>query len=305
MIGGGAIGIDIGGTNIKAGFVDAAGHIQARRQFATRSVASLEALLERIADTVHALQGEAGPAAVIGIAAPGHARRSDGAMVDGTGNVPLLHGYPLGDALRRRTARPCVAINDGLAAAFGELRFGAGRGLHRFVVLTFGTGVGGGVVIGGDVVSGDDGEPPELGAMVLDASRGKAGTLEAFACARGFAAAYEEAGGLPPANPEIVFARAAAGEEAAHAAIEVTCRRIAQACGTLINVLNLDACLLGGGIAQAGAALRDPVRRHLPDFTWPYLLARAQLDLAETAHNAGILGAAAYAKIVCERELGR
>ena len=173
--------------------------------------------------------------------------------------------------------------------------------MNRFVVLTLGTGVGGGVVICNEVVTGDDGEPPEFGAMVLDESRGAEGTFEAFACARGFAAAYERAGGLAGATPEGIFARASKGDRAAVSAVDVTCRRIAQACGTLINALNLQVCLLGGGISRAGAPLRDGVRQHLPDFTWPFLLARARLDLAQTAENAGILGAAASALIRSER----
>ena len=296
------IGIDIGGTSIKAGLVDAAGRILARRQFAYGIHESYDALIEALTGMIAELQNEGGgTAAAIGIAAPGHARLRDGVMVDGTANVPLLKDRSPAADLCRRTGKPCVTANDGNAAALGELRFGAGRGLSRFVVLTFGTGVGGGVVIGGDVVQGDDGEPPELGAMMLDDGRGRDGTFEAFACARGFATAYAKAGGHAGAAPEEIFARAAAGERAAITAVDLTCRRIAQACGTLINVLNLQACLLGGGISRAGVALRDGVRGHLPDFTWPFLLMRARVDLAETAQNAGILGAAASALIHLER----
>ncbi len=100
-------------------------------------------------------------------------------------------------------------MNDGTAAASGELLFGAGRGLERFVVVTFGTGVGGGVVIGGRVILGADGEPPEIGAMVLSASVDPPRTLEDFACAAGFAAAYQRQGGPSRLPPEDIFARAA------------------------------------------------------------------------------------------------
>jgi glucokinase len=95
--------------------------------------------------------------------------------------------------------------------------------------------------------------------------------------------------------PEDIVARAASGELAAGRAIEETCRRIAQGLGTLINILNLQACLIGGGIAQAGGPLLDPIRRNLPEFTWPYLLSRARVELAATGADAGILGAAALA----------
>jgi glucokinase len=69
----------------------------------------------------------------------------------------------------------------------------------------------------------------------------------------------------------------------------------AQALGTLINALNLNGCLLGGGIAAAGPALLEPIRRSLPDFTWPFLLARSRVELAATGGDAGLLGAAAFA----------
>ena len=152
------------------------------------------------------------------------------------------------------------------------------------------------MVIGGRVVLGADGEPPEIGAMVLSASVDPPRTLEDFACAAGFAAAYQRQGGPPRLRPEDIFARAASGEEAASRAIEATCRRIAQGLGTLINTLNLEACLVGGGIAEAGEALLAPLRRNLPDFTWPYLLTRTRVEHAATGSDAGILGAAAMAR---------
>jgi glucokinase len=301
MIGGPTIGIDVGGTAIKLGLVDAQGRILARGRFAYAAVDSFDGFVDALLQACHALEKEGGGAAAVGVAAPGHARASDGVMVDGTANVPLLRGRSLVTALGDRLARPVFALNDGAAATFGELVFGAGRDLERFALITLGTGVGGGVVIDGRVVSGDDGEPPEIGAMALDAARGAGGTLEALACAAGFAAAYAAAGGSSDILPEAIFARAATGEAAAAAAVDATCRRIAQACGIMINLLNLQACFIGGGIASAGAPLRERVRAHLKDFTWPFLLARSRLDLAATGADAGLLGAAAWAARRCSQ----
>jgi glucokinase len=289
-----AVGIDIGGTNVKLGLVDETGAVLARRHYPYAGFATFEDLVEALAEAVRCLGREAGgPPRGIGIAAPGHARERDGVMVDGTANVPLLRGRSVAHALRDRLALPTATVNDGTAAALGELRWGLGRGLDRFAVVTLGTGVGGGVAIGGRVVTGSEGEPPEIGAVVLDPEAGPKGTFEALACAAGFAEAYARAGGPAGAAPEAIFARAEAGDEAARAAVDAVCRRIAQACGTMINLLNLQACLLGGGIAGAGEPLRARVEAHLPAFTWPYLLARARVDLARTGPDAGILGAAA------------
>jgi len=292
-----AVGIDVGGTTIKLGLIDGNGGVLARRRIAYASMASFERLADALAADARAMERDARRrASCLGVAAPGHALAGDGRMVNGTANVPLLRHRSLAAALRERLAIPIGTVNDGIAAALGELRFGAGRGLERFVVVTLGTGVGGGVVIGGRAVTGADGEPPEIGAMVLDA-RIDAGidaprTLEEFACAAGFAAAYRSQGGESGLSPEAIFARAASGEAMASRAVEATCRRIAQGLGTLVNILNLEACIVGGGIAEAGEALLGPVRRHLPDFTWPYLLSRTRVERAATGSDAGILGAA-------------
>jgi len=291
-----ALGIDIGGTTVKLGLVDVEGRVLGRRRFAYASVPSFAVLCDRLVSDMREMEREAQRlTSCIGVAAPGHAQAGDGLMVDGTANVPLLHNRSLAAVLRERLSLPVATINDGTAAALGELNFGSGRGCKRFVVVTFGTGVGGGVVIDGHVIAGDDGEPPEIGAMVLSAPMASPRTLEEFACAAGFTAAYQRHGGQQRLSPEDIFTRAGTGEAPAIRSIDETCRRIAQAFGTLINTLNLNACLVGGGIAAAGEALLEPIRRHLPDFTWPYLLSHTRVELAATGSDAGTLGAASLA----------
>jgi glucokinase len=145
------------------------------------------------------------------------------------------------------------------------------------------------------VLTGDDGEPPELGAIVLDDAPAAPRTLEDFASAAGFADAYRRHGGSDRPTPPTLFERAANGDRAAVAAIDETARRIAQGLGTLVNALNLNRCLLAGGIAAAGPPLLEPVRRALPAFTWPYLLERTRVEFASTGGDAGLLGAAAFA----------
>jgi glucokinase len=292
-----AIGIDIGGTMVKLGRVDAEKGVQARGSLPFRPQESFAALVEALAKAVTGLGGK--PEA-IGIASPGWADPDEGRLAVGGQNVPVLHGQNLTEALSGRLGLPACQINDGTAAALGELHFGAGRGLRRFAVITLGTGVGGTVVIEGKPVVGSRGEPPEFGAIVLDRDgplnyMKLHGTFEAFCCARGFAAAYAATGGNQACDVETMFARAAAGEVQAATAIDAVCRRIAQACGMMINLLGLEACLLGGGIAQAGAALIDGVTAHLPEFTWPFLLARGGVAPTQTGNDAGLLGAAAEA----------
>ncbi len=288
-----AVGIDVGGTTIKLGLITRDGRICARHRVPYAASRTFDAIADSLANAVRAMEAQAGmKAARLGIAAPGHAQPGDGVMVDGTRNVPLLKDRSLAMAVSERLALPFLTLNDGSAATLGEQHYGAGRALSRFALMTLGTGVGGGIVIDGRLVTGGDGIPPELGAIVLDDQRGSPRTLEDFASASGFVTAYETAGGASGCLAAEIFQRAAAGDACAAAAIDAVCRRIAHGLGILINTLNLQACLIGGGIAQAGAPLVDAVVRHLPDFTWHFLLARTRVALAETGDDAGILGAA-------------
>lgn len=292
-----AIGIDIGGTAIKLGLVEADGGVRARRQLPFDRDLSFDRLVDRIARESERVAAGARPAA-LGISTPGYADRRDGTLIDGTANVPALTGRSLPRALGGRLGLPAAIENDGTAATLAELRFGAGRPFRRFALVAIGTGIGGGIAIDGRVVTGNAGEPPEIGAMVLDAGgernySGLPGTFEHLCAADGFLAAHRRAAPDDPApSVAALFART---DAPARQAIDRTARRIAQALGTMINLLNLEACLLGGGVSEAGTDLLDAVRRHLPDFTWPLLLARARLLPAALGNDAGLVGAAALA----------
>ena len=177
-----------------------------------RNWCSFDDLVERIVSGVRAMEAEAGreveawallPRAMLA------RRRSDGGR---HGQRAAVEGSFAPAALRERIGLPVATVNDGSAAAFGELHFGAGRGLSRLALLTLGTGVGGGIAIDGRLVTGDDGVPPELGAMVLDDAPAGARTLEDFASASGFAAAYRRAGGDGTLAPIEIFANAAEGQ---------------------------------------------------------------------------------------------
>jgi glucokinase len=300
-----AIGIDVGGTAIKLGVVGAGGRILARRALPFDRKLAFPALADRIGEAVREMVREAAAGATaIGVATPGYADPETGVLVDGAANVPALAGQSLAHALAERTGLPVRVVNDGRAATVGELRFGAGRGLSRFALATIGTGIGGGVVIGGEVLAGPRGEPPEIGALALAPETGSVGlargafgphSFETLAAAGGFIAAYAARGGDGAITVEALFHRAAGGEPAAIAAVDATCRHIAQAFGIMINLLNLEACLIGGGVSAAGPMLLAAVRAHLPTYAWPLLLANAEIRLAQTGNDAGWLGAAALA----------
>ena len=296
-----ALGIDIGGTAIKMGIVARDGAIMARGTFPFDHDLSFEDLVTTIAERAEALsqRARARPVA-IGIAAPGFADPQTRAFVDGTNNVPVLKDRALAVALNQQLELPAVIENDALAAARCELCFGAGRGRSRFVVLTIGTGVGGAMVVDGRVLRGPGGRPPEFGALVLDRSgelnySGLRGTLEHLANATAFVHSFQRAGGAADTTAAAVFERAQSGDLLALAAVDETSRWIAQALGTMINLLVPEACIIGGGVAAAGSTLLEPIRRQLPDFTWPTLLSRTDVVLAELGNDAGLIGAASLA----------
>ncbi len=305
------IGVDIGGTSIKLGALAPDGRILGKDALAFAAFRDFPTFADALASKIRALDQRSGARIeAIGIASPGFADPRTGIIDAGGYNVAILRGHSLTLALRLRGLPVAAALNDGVAAAIGEHAFGHGPGLSRFVLITLGTGVGGCVVLDGRPLLGDSGSPPELGAMVLDicgptGSNGLAGTLETYACAEGFRQAYIDRGGTPNATMEQICAAASIGDAKASQAVNAVCARIAQGLGTLINALNLQACVIGGGISQAGPVLRDGVAAHLARFTWPPLLASVSLRLATTGNAAGWLGAAVSAREAAARQTGR
>lgn len=287
---------DIGGTAIKYGLVAEGGRVLSRGEQPFDRQLPFAGVIDQLVGLYEEMAVSKGPADAIAVATPGYALRESGIVVDGGGNVPALRDGSVSQALMQRLGRPVWFENDGVAAALGELHFGAGRSVPRFVLMTFGTGVGGAVVLDGAPVTGARGEPPELGAIIVgvDAQGAPLG-LEAAASATGILRAYAARSNAVVTSSRVLFERAEAGDPAALAAIDGACRAIAQAAGTLINALGLDAVILGGGVSAAGEALAGRVRSHLPAFTWPFLAARAEVRVAELGNSAGLLGVAALA----------
>lgn len=290
------LGIDIGGTAIKAGAVGGDGRVLARKQIAFDRTLSFDALIARLSELTEALQKETGEdASAVGVCLPGFVDRLTGMLADGGANVPALREKPLAKYLSAATRLPVHVENDGVAATVGEASFGAGRGLRRFTLLTIGTGIGGAVFIDGSVVTGSRGEPPEIGAIMLRQEDGSAASFEKLACAGAFLERYRrhsgrEIGGLPE------LFQVLENDEAAARTVDEIGLVIAGVFAPLINALNLEACIVGGGVAAAGEALLKPIRTHLPSLTWPMLIRNTQVLQAACGNDAGLLGVAWLAR---------
>ena len=288
--------IDIGGTSVKCAMVTAAGRIVERRQLPFYRHEEFAAFVERLAACyAEVCAAAAMRAQIIGVATPGYSDPTSGQLVDGWRNVPVLKDRSIRKALSVRLDLPCVVENDGVAAALGESRFGAGRQFGCFALLTLGTGVGGAVVVDGRPLTGPLGQPPELGSIAVGerSSDGIGAHLENAASAPAFLQRYREIAGIPESESlesKELFRLARKGDAAANAAIDKCCRDVAQAVGTLVNALSLEACIIGGGLSEAGPILVERVRHHLSDFAWPRLLAHTQVLLADLRNDAGTLG---------------
>jgi glucokinase len=297
------VGIDVGGTAIKIGLVLEGGVILSKTSIPYDPQKSFEDLVETVYRSIQSLiSSQKADLRAIGISSPGYAEPGTGILIDGANNVPALQGRSFPGALEGRLGLPAFIDNDGTCAATGELLYGGGRSFRNFVLITLGTGIGGGVVINRQPVIGRDGQPPEIGAICLDPDgpvnySGVPGSFERLACASGFVELYRKFGGREDEGmtPQDIFQRAGQGEQAAESAIDQEGKYIAQAFGVMINLLNLEGCIIGGGISAAGQPLLDAVRKHLPSFTWPRLYRHARVVLAQHGNDAAIIGAAAMA----------
>jgi len=303
-----AIGVDFGGSSAKIGLVTRDGLVLARETAAIQSGASFETVLALVTQRLKALVAErpAGDRLVVtGIDMPGFIDKKDGIVVGGSENIPCFKNRSPQDYLARALGVPAFSENDGTAAAAGELLFGAGKQYSNFVLITLGTAIGGGLVLGGKVYRGSRGFAGEVGHICVVSngalcSCGSKGCFEQYASGTAISRFYSERMRkrdceVPEATPKIIAERARRGERLARETIEEAGRYIAQALGSILNLLDLEACVVGGGVADAGDILLEPVRHWLADYCWAQISQGVHVLPATLGNDAGIQGAAAQA----------
>ena len=283
------VGVDLGGTKILAGLLDREGTVHDRCEIPTPT-GSAEALLAGIESAVAAVFGDGVDA--IGCAIPSVLDRRTGRSLDST-NIPLA-GISLGDRLETRFGVPAAVENDANAAALAEWKHGAGAGVDELMLLTLGTGVGGGVVLEGALFHGW----AELGHYVVVADgppcqgtcTGR-GHLETLVSGNAADRAAAELWG-PGATAEQLVDRAGTGADDALAALAAMGHLLGVGIGSLVNVFGVELVIVGGGFGSAAAdfllapALEVARREALPP-------ARAGLRIVEAAlgADAGLIGA--------------
>lgn len=292
-------GIDIGGTSAKIGLVDSSGAIVRRIGIPTGPDLAAGELVTRLAGALRELLG-AHSADALGVAAPG-CRRADGEGVVNVTNLPKIDGFPLRQRLEEAAGLPTRLDNDANAAALGEVRFGAGKGSARVLVVTVGTGIGAGMVVDGAVhrvAWGGLGDPGHVIVRRFGprCGCGGHGCVEALASVPAMLRLAAEARSPGYGDLGLLIGAAMRAESPAKEVLQEAGADLGMALASLVHVLTPDLILLGGGgIDAAEELLMEPVRESLRAHVQPFFGSRLTLGRAALGNDAGLIGAAALA----------
>ena len=259
------IAVDLGGTKIAAARLEG-GRITARLREPTPGEAGAEALLALVAGIARAL-GADDPACLVGVALTGRVDAGGRWSAVNARTLADTQGVPAAARLAQALGRPVRVMNDALAAAVGEHRWGAGRGADWMAFVTVSTGVGGGLILDGRPLASPRGLAGHLGFVSADGGEslcgsGRHGTVEHVASGRALARQALEAG--HPVDAPAVLAAATAGEPWAEAIADASARAIARLAADLAAACDIERVVLGGGLGLASGYI-DRVRRHLAD----------------------------------------
>ena len=312
-----AIGIDIGGSSVKLGIVSPQGRILAKEFFLTASAKNREAMLDVLASHIFDLKQTAKKKGLsltgVGIGAPGPVDVERG-FIYFFPNIAGWKNTPLKACLEKRVKLPVFVDNDASVMALAEFRFGAGRGTKNMIGLTLGTGVGGGIVMDGKLFHGYRYSAAEIGHMVLNENGplcgcGSRGCIETYIGSGYFVKEVQKrlkagrksilkswiAGGRKTLSPFLVGQAARAGDAFAREVWEDTGEHLGTLLAGLVNVLNPERIILGGGIAQNRKFLFGPVTRTLKKKAFPIAGHSVKVVPAALGVDAGLIGAAALA----------
>ncbi len=311
------IGVDLGGTNVKTAMVSWDKQVLAKDSRPTNAEGGPEAVMDAIESSVRDLlsQSDLGTEHVmaVGIGAPGPMDWRSG-IVFSPPNLPGWENVPLGALMEKRLDVPCYVENDANVACYGEFWLGAGQGTQNMALLTLGTGVGGGLVIFGMLLRGEDGTAAELGHLKMQRDGrkcgcGSHGCLETYASVTGMVRTAVE--GLSEGRESILRGQcddsfngltgrmisdaAQQGDSFARWVIEETATWIGLGISSIINYQNPEKVVLCGGMIAAGDMLLDPIRTVAFENSFKVPAERCEIVLAGLGSDSGVLGAAGCA----------
>ncbi|MGA7678066.1 MAG: ROK family protein [Dehalococcoidia bacterium] len=310
------LAVDLGGTKIITAVILSTGEIICRKYSLTLADEGPRPVIDRLSSAVAETMAQAklktSDIAGIGIAAAGIIDVNEG-VVTTSPNLPGWRNVSLRDIIAERLGLTTYLINDANAAALGEHCFGAGIGFDNIIYLTVSTGIGGGIIIDGELYSGADGCAGELGHMTIEANGpqchcGNFGCLEAMAS--GWAVAKEAVmrinrgerssiielvdGRLERVTAETVAMAARRGDQLACDIVAKAANYLGIGLANLVNIFNPELIIIGGGLSKMGDMLLKPARKVLKERAFRLPARTVHIVRARLGSNAGIVGAAAY-----------
>lgn len=308
-----AIGIDVGGTFMKAALVTSAGDVLAKESVSTEADGGPDHMIARMAELVRRMKAVARAKSerpkAVGLGMPGTLSHREG-IVYAPPNLPGWKNVPVAKLLSDAVGLSVILDNDANCAALGEYVRGAGRGTRHMVLLTLGTGIGGGMILEGKVWRGADASAGEWGHTIVhiegrQCSCGQNGCLEAYASASSTAMRAAE---LIVAGEESVLkqildrgeqltaedvvAAAERGDDVARRVWQETCKYLAVACRNIQHAIDPERIILAGGMSAAGRHLLDGVTESIAQFGSKMIVRAPDIRLAELGNDAGFIGAA-------------
>lgn len=310
------IGVDLGGTKLLVGVVDSERHVHHESRESSTGKTEDE-IVEALAGELEEARRARPDVAAAGLGIPATIDHDRGIAINAV-NLEITD-VPLRDILEKRIGMPVFVDNDANVAALAEQLYGAAKGAENAVMLTIGTGIGGGLVLGGEIYRGSIGAGAELGHVVIDEDGPPCqGTCPNHGCVETFAsgtALAREGRAAAEGKPDSVLGRALAkgeltgrtvtdaameGDEAARDVVATAGRHLGVALASFANIFDPDVIVIGGGVSAVGDLLLEPAREELRSRALPPMN-KTPVKLAELGGDAGMIGAAAMALIELDK----
>ena len=319
------LGVDVGGTNIKIGVVDDEGSTVCYTKFPSQADQSPDSTIERIKPVVEKLLADSPHSfediIAVGVGTPGPMDINGGRLLTPF-NMPGWHHYPIVSKIEEATGKPVSYANDAGAAAFGEYWIGSGRQYKSMILITLGTGVGGGIIVDDVSIDGAHSHGAEVGHIAIDTSEnalmcscGKKGHLEAYASATGIVARAKTAlrfhpessllncnGESSPLSALAVSEAAADGDALALELVKETAQYLGRGIATMAHIIDPEAFILGGAVnfggedTPLGRSFLDDVIAETRKLVFPVLAEKLIVNFAKLGSDAGYVGAAGIAR---------
>jgi glucokinase len=293
-----SIGVDMGGTNLRAAAIDSSGKMIKKLSGTTDLREGRDAVLSDMIDSINQLKMSSAEnrLAGVGIGVPGFIEMEKGYIV-GSNNLPQFENFPVRDAIEKRLGTPVILENDANAAALGEKWMGAGRDVNDLILLTLGTGVGGGIISAGRIVHGHVGMAGELGHMTVipggnPCGCGNYGCLEKHASATSIVAMARMLSLGENLTAEDVYKLASGGNEKAKMIFHTMGTALGLALATLVNIFNFPLYLLSGGVLAGWDQFAPSMLAEVERRSFTYRHTNTRIEKATLGNEAGLYGAA-------------